>query len=309
MEAETLKNLQRAVDASYVKAVRLMAACRGKIVVTGTGKSGLIAQKIAATLASTGSAAHYIHPNDGLHGDIGAIKRGDVVLTIGKSGESAELNDLLPAVKRLKCALIALTSNRRSTLAKSADVVVYIPVKQEACLLDLVPTNSTTAALAVGDALAVTLMELKGFDAKHFARLHPGGQLGRRLTLLVSDVMHSGKDHPVVRENATPARMLKELTQKHLGAVNVVDKRGRFVGLITDYDLRSILERDVSLSTLSLHGIMNRKPTTIAPFALAVDAMQMMIKRKKPFAVLPVVDKKRRAVGIVHLHDIRRSGL
>lgn len=309
LEARTLQRVREAVDGSYARAVRMIAACKGKVIVTGTGKSGLIGQKIAGTLASTGTPALFLHPADALHGDLGTVQRGDLVLALGKSGESAELNGLLTALKRMGVPVIAMTGNPRSTLARGAALTLSVPVAEEACPLNLAPTCSTTAALAVGDALAIALMKLKGFDRGKFALLHPGGQLGKRLTLTVADVMHSGSDNPVIRMDAPISRMLIEITRHHAGAVSVVDSKGRLKGLVTDYDLRKVLERGEDIRTKAIPQIMNPKPTCARPDQLAAEALDLMLNRKKPFAVLPVVDGKRRAVGMVHLHDLRRNGL
>lgn len=309
LEADCLRTLSRSVNGDFTRAVGLMAACRGKVIVTGIGKSGLIAQKIAATLASTGTPALYLHPAEGLHGDIGLAQAHDLVLAIGKSGESAELNAILPALKRLKIKVIVVTAAADSTLGRSADVKLITPVAQEACPLNLAPTCSTTAALAVGDALAVALMKLRGFRAEQFARLHPGGQLGKRLTLQVADLMRAGRHNAVVRIDAGVRRMLNEMTLKRAGAVTVVDRRGRLAGLVTDYDVRRALERGLDVRTAAISDIMNPRPTTVSPRTLAVEAAQLMGERPRPFLVLPVVDRRRRPVGLLHLHDIRARGL
>lgn len=309
LEARTLSRVRDAVNGAYARAVKMMAACKGKVIVTGTGKSGLIGQKIAGTLASTGTPALFLHPADALHGDLGTVQRGDLVLAIGKSGESAELNGLLLALKKMGVPVIAMTGNPRSTLARGAALTLAVPVAEEACPLNLAPTCSTTAALAVGDALAVALMKAKKFDRQRFAMLHPGGQLGKRLTLTVADVMYGGKDNPVVRLTAPLSRMLIEITRHHTGAVSVVDAKGRFQGLVTDYDLRKVLERGEDIRSKTIAEIMNPRPTCARPDQLAAEALDLMLNRKKPFAVLPVVDGKRKAVGMVHLHDLRRNGL
>ncbi len=309
LEADTLKLARAAVGKPFADAVRRFAACRGKVIVTGTGKSGLIAQKIAATFASTGTPALYLHPTDCLHGSLGTIQRKDLVFAIGKSGESSELNDMLPALKKLRVPVIALTTNSKSRLARGASIALIVPVREEACPFDLAPTCSTTAALAVGDALAVTLMKLRGFHEKDFAQLHPGGQLGKRLTLTVADIMHAGKNNPTVLADASLHQMLIEITRKHTGAVSVIDRRGKLLGLITDYDLRRLLEKGADIRSKTVLSFMNTRPTCVRPETLAIDAMRLMLERKKPFAVLPVVDAKGKAVGMIHLHDIRKIGL
>lgn len=309
LEAATLTALRKSVDGSFVEAVNLALACRGKIVVTGIGKSGLIAQKIAATLASTGTPAIYLHPADGLHGDIGLVQKHDLILAIGKSGESEELNGILPTLKRLRVKMIVITAIRGSTLGRAADVALITPIEREACPLDLAPTCSTTAAVAVGDALAVALMKLRGFQRHHFALLHPGGQLGRRLTMRVGDVMRSGDHNPVVREDSSMKLMLAEMTAKMAGAVSIVDRKGRLSGLVTDFDVRRVLQAGGNPLTLPIRAVMNPKPTTILADDLAHEAVSLMTERRKPFVVLPVVDRARRPVGIVHLSDLRAKGL
>ncbi len=309
LEAQALKDLRASVDGSYERAVRLMARCRGKVILTGVGKSGLIAQKVAATLTSTGTPAVNLDPAEAKHGGIGLIQRQDLVLAIGKSGESDELNDLLPRLRAIGAKIIAITADPHSTLARAAAVVLVTPVTQEACPLNLVPTCSTTASLAVGDALAVALMKLRNFQTVHFARNHPAGQLGKRLTLTVADVMRQGSSNPVVRENDSVNHMLVELTRQHTGAVSVVDRRGRLKGLITDCDIRRVLEQGRNIQELSLARIMNPRPTVIRPDMLASRAVELMELRRHPFSVLPVADRAGRCLGMIQMHDLRARGL
>lgn len=309
MEAEALKSALKAVNGSYTRAVRLMFGCRGKIIVTGMGKSGLIAQKVAATLASTGSPALYLHPADAMHGDLGTIERRDVVLAFGKSGESDELKALLPALRQIGSKLIAVVTNAQSTLARSADVLVVVPVEREACPLNLAPTSSTTAALAVGDALAVTLMKLKAFKPAHFALFHPGGSLGKRLTLTVADVMRGGQENPLVRPSDSVSRLLTVMTRGRCGAASVVDARGRLLGLITDYDMRRALEKGPGWLGGPIGPIMNPRPSAAFSDTLAYEAAQAM-GGKRPLNVMPVIDRRgRRVVGMLLLHDLRARGL
>ncbi len=308
IEAQALKSARAAVGPAYAKAVELMARCRGKVVVTGVGKSGLVASKIAATLSSTGTPALHLHPAEALHGDIGLVERRDLVLAIGKSGESSELTALLPVLRRLGVKLIAVTAVADSALGKAAAVVLHTPIGREACPLDLAPTASTTAALAVGDALAVALMERRGFTKERFALLHPAGQLGKRLTLRVRDVMRSGQELPAVRADAGLRALISVMTAKHAGAAVVVDGRGRFQGLVTDADLRHAMEKG-GLEGRTVASVMNARPTTIRPDRLAMDAVELMTDRPRPFNVLPVVDAKGRAVGLVQIHDVRKLGL
>jgi arabinose-5-phosphate isomerase len=309
LEARTLAGLERAVDARYAAAVRLLARCRGKVIVTGVGKSGLIAQKIAATLSSTGTPAVHLDPSEALHGGLGLVQKGDVLIAVGKSGESDELNALLPRLRGIGAKIVALTANPSSTLARAAALVLLTPVEAEACPHNLAPTCSTTAALAAGDAIAVALMGVRGFGRDHFALNHPAGRLGRRLTLKVSDIMRGGEDNPIVRAKASTSEMFVELTRKRAGAVSVVDARGRLIGLITDYDIRRCLEKGLDIRKLPVADIMNRRPTTILPTALAARAVEIMEGRKNPFNVLPVVDARGRSVGMIQIHDLRARGL
>ena len=309
LEAKTLSGLARAADVRYARAVRLLLNCRGKAIVTGVGKSGLIAQKIAATLSSTGTPAVHLDPTEALHGGLGLVQKGDVLIAVGKSGESDELNALLPRLRALGVKVVALTANPHSTLAKAAALVLETPVETEACPHNLAPTCSTTAALAAGDALAVAVMKRRGFGRDLFALNHPGGRLGRRLTLTVADVMRGGEDNPVVRAGLSAGAMLVELTRKRAGAVSVVDARGRLTGLITDYDIRRCLEKGLDIRKLPVARIMNRRPTTIGPAALAARAVEIMEGRKNPFNVLPVVDARGRSVGMIQIHDLRARGL
>lgn len=309
LEADALRTTARAVGPAYARALGLMLACKGKVIVTGIGKSGIVAQKIAATLASTGTPALPLHPAEAMHGDFGMIEARDLLLAIGKSGESAELNALLPELKRMKIRIIAVTAAPRSTLARAADVVLETPVAREACPLDLAPTCSTTAALAVGDALAVTLMRQRGFRREQFARLHPGGQLGRRLRLRVSDVMRSGPDLPLVRTSSSASDAIVEITRQHAGACLVAAQDGRLAGLVTDFDIRRAVERGADIRRLGARDIMNPRPTVVSSDAMAVEAVSLMEDRAQPFNVLPVVDRRGRAVGIVQVHDLRALGL
>lgn len=309
LEAGALRRVRDAMDGSYAKAVQLLARCKGKVIVTGVGKSGLIGQKIAATLTATGTPAIYLHPAEGMHGDLGIVQKNDMVLAIGKSGESDELNGILPSIRQIGAPIIALTANAQSTLARAAAIVLLTPIEAEACPLNLSPTCSTTVALAVGDALAIALMKLRGFKKEEFVLLHPGGRLGKRLTLRVADIMRHGKENPAIAVTATTSRMLIEMTEKRAGAVSVVDPKGRLVGLVTDYDIRRHLENGENVLSKKIADLMNPKPVRIRSERLAVEAVAMMIERKSPFLVMPVVDAKGKAIGMIHLHDIRARGL
>jgi arabinose-5-phosphate isomerase len=309
LEARALRRLETAVDARSATAVDWMAACRGKVVLTGIGKSGLVAQKIAATLSSTGTPAFFLDAAEALHGGLGVISRSDLVIALGKSGESDELNALLPALRARKVRLIAITANVRSTLAKSADLVLETPIEAEACPLNLAPTTSTTVAMALGDALAVALMHRRGFKPEHFAANHPGGRLGKRLHLRVRDVMRAGADNPTVPVGASARELLSRITRLQAGAATIVDARGKLVGLVTDYDLRRALAAGGDVLSRPIRAIMNPKPTTIRPDALAAEAIEIMEDRTNPFNVLPVVDARGRSVGLIQVHDLRARGL
>ncbi len=309
LEARALRRLEAAVDARCATAVDWMRACRGKVVLTGIGKSGLVARKIAATLSSTGTPALFLDAAEALHGGLGVVARADLVIALGKSGESDELNAILPALRARKVRLIAITANPRSTLARAADLVLETPIDEEACALNLAPTSSTTAAMALGDALAVALMKRRGFKSEHFAANHPAGRLGKRLTLRVRDVMRAGAENPVVRLNASASELVSTITRLRAGATSIVDARGRLVGLVTDNDLRRALAAGGDVFKRPIASVMNPKPTTIRPDALAMEAIELMEDRSTPFNVLPVVDARGRAVGLVQVHDLRARGL
>lgn len=293
------------------RAVELLASCTGKVVTVGIGKSGHVAQKIAATLTSTGTAAVFLHPSDALHGGIGMIKAEDVVVVLSNSGETYELLELLPHLKQKAGALIAVVGNLQSTLAQRADVALDASVDREACPLNLAPTTSTTVALAIGDALAMTLMRAKQFQAEDFALNHPAGRLGKRLTLKVSDLMHARECGPAVRRDATLLEVVRAIGDGGLGAVNVVDDEGRLVGIITDGDVRRTLQKGrlADLESLRAAGVMTPDPVVVVPETMAYAALRLMEDRPSQISVLPVVDGARRCVGMLRLHDVIRSGL
>lgn len=293
------------------RVVHLLAACKGKIVILGVGKSGIISQKIAATMTSTGSAAVYLHPSDALHGGIGIINSDDVVMILSNSGETDEIIGMLPYLKRREVPIIALVGNLNSTLARRADAVIDGSVDQEACPLNLAPTTSTTVALALGDALAMTLMQVKGLTPDDFAINHPAGRLGKRLTLRVADLMHSGADNPKIRADAIWVEIVKGISEGGLGAVNVIDEAGHLAGIITDGDLRRAIQRldHSSLASLNCEEIMTRNPVVADPELLAYDALRLMEDRPSQISVLPVVNGDKVCIGIIRLHDIVRSGL
>jgi arabinose-5-phosphate isomerase len=293
------------------RVVQLLAECEGKVVILGVGKSGIIAQKIAATMTSTGSAAIHLHPSDALHGGIGIINSDDVVMILSNSGETDEIIGMLPYLKHRQVPIIALVGNLNSTLARRADAVIDGSVDQEACPLNLAPTTSTTVALALGDALAMTLMRVKGLTPEDFASNHPAGQLGKRLTLKVADLMHGGPDNPTIKLGALWVEIVKGISDGGLGAVNVVSDGGQLVGIVTDGDLRRAIQRrdPASLQNLKCDEIMSKDPVVAGPDLLAYDALRLMEDRSSQISVLPVVNGDRVCVGLIRLHDIVRSGL
>jgi len=307
VEARALTALRERLDAGFVRAVELLLACRGKVVVTGVGKSGIVCRKIAATLSSTGTPAFFLHAGEGNHGDLGTLVRGDVLLAVSNSGETAEVLGLLPAARRLGIPLVAVCGNADSSLARGADAVLDVSVPEEACPLNLAPTASTTATMAMGDALAIALLEERGFSAEDFALLHPAGALGRRL-LRVEDVMHRGGDVPLVGAGASLKDTLVEITSKRLGVTGVVDAAGALLGVITDGDLRRGLERAEDIRTLTARDLMTASPKTIAGSALAAEAVAAM-ERHAITSLFILADGSRRPAGVIHLHDLLRAGI
>jgi arabinose-5-phosphate isomerase len=306
IEAQALTALAQRIDGSFSAACRTILACQGRVVATGMGKSGHIARKIAATLASTGTPAFYVHPGEAGHGDLGMITDADVVLALSYSGESDEVLMVLPVLKRQGNPLISMTGRPGSTLAREADIHLDVSVPAEACPLDLAPTSSTTATLAMGDALAVALLEARGFTADDFARSHPAGSLGRRLLLHITDVMHGGDDVPCVSQDASLSEALVEMSRKRLGMTAVVDAQGRLVGLFTDGDLRRTLDNPaLDIRQAGIAEVMTRQPKTIGADQLAVEAARMMETYK--ISGLIVVDGEQRPVGALNIHDLLRA--
>ncbi len=306
IEADALAALAARLDARFDDTVRLIAERRGKVVVCGMGKSGHVARKIAATLASTGTPAFFLHAAEALHGDLGMLERQDLVLCVSNSGETPEILDLVPHVKRLGLPLVALTGRSASTLARAADALLDVSVAEEACPMGLAPTASTTAALAMGDALAVALLEHRGFRPEDFAALHPAGTLGRKL-LRVSDLMHVGDEVPRVRLGSSMADVLLEMTAKRLGVTAVVDDGDTLVGVVTDGDLRRALASGGDVLARDLATVMGRRPKTIDADALAALAVTTM--ERHAITVLFVVDRDRRPAGVIHMHDLLRAGV
>lgn len=309
IEGEAILRLRERLDESFIKAVNIIMGCTGKVIVTGIGKSGLVSQKIASTLACTGTPAFFLHPAEGVHGDIGMISRQDVVVAVSNSGETDELIRILPTVKRLGLQLVVLTGKTDSMLAKYGDVVLDVGVREEACSLGLVPTASTAATMAMGDALAIAVLERRGFRAEDFAELHPGGALGKKLLLRVEDIMHVRDAVPCVQEDDSMSIVLIEMTSKGLGVTAVTDSAGGFLGVITDGDLRRGLERERDLLSMRAGDIMTRSPKTIAKVDLAARALQVMEQHAITSLFILAEGDSKRIEGVVHLHDILRAGI
>ncbi len=307
IEAEAVQALASRIDQDFVAACQYILACSGRVVVIGMGKSGHIGNKIAATLASTGSPAFFVHPGEASHGDLGMITSSDVVLALSNSGETHEIVTILPLIKRMGAPLISMTGKAESTLAREADVNLDVGVAKEACPLDLAPTASTTAALVMGDALAIALLEARGFTAEDFALSHPGGSLGRRLLLHVQDIMHTGDQIPVVRQDAALRDALMEMTAKGLGMTAIVDSDGRPVGIFTDGDLRRCLDGGMDIHQATVTEVMTRGGRRIEPDRLAAEALNVMEEMK--INALLVVDRDSRLCGALNMHDLLRAGV
>ncbi|MEN3044187.1 MAG: KpsF/GutQ family sugar-phosphate isomerase [Candidatus Hydrothermales bacterium] len=307
LEAEGIKRIINLLDVEFARAVELILNTKGKLIVTGLGKSGIVGKKIAATFTSTGTPAMYLHPSESLHGDLGVVSETDTAFFISKSGQTEELQILLPFFKRKNIPIISLTANRESDLAKDSDVVLYVPVDKEACPYDLAPTVSTTVFLAIGDALAIVVMEQKSFKAEDFAALHPGGVIGKRFWLKVKDMMVKDKDVPIVHKDSPMKDVIIEMTQKR-GITSVVDDDGKVVGVITDGDLRRLLEKSwEKIFTYRAHEIMTTNPKIIGPNALAYTAARKMEEYK--ITALIVVDEENKPIGVIHLHDLMKANV
>jgi len=306
-EAEAVSALAGEINDNFVRACQLMLQCKGRVVVTGMGKSGHIAGKIAATLASTGTPAFFVHPGEASHGDLGMITQQDVVLALSNSGETGEVLTILPIIKRIDVPFIAMTGNPESSLAKFATVHLNVAVAEEACPLGLAPTSSTTAALVMGDALAVSLLEVKGFTRDDFALSHPGGSLGKRLLLMVSDIMHSGDEIPLVQEVASVTEALLEMTEKKLGMTAVIDQQRQVLGVFTDGDLRRMLGRNLDVHDSKIVDVMTTACEVIRANILAAEAMKIM--QQKKINALLVVGEDNKLVGALNMHDLVRAGI
>ena len=309
-EAEAILKLIDRLDTSFEDAVNLISCSSGRVILTGMGKSGHIAKKVSATMASTGTPSFFLHPAEGIHGDLGMVTAQDVIIAYSNSGETGEILNIIPSVKRIGAKMIAVVGNVNSTLAKNSDVVLYAGAEKEADNLGLAPTSSTTAALALGDALAVTLMEKMHFTADNFAVFHPGGSLGRRLLLTVEMVMHKGDNNPVIPENSSIKDALFAMTDKGLGAVSVIDENYMLQGLMTDGDVRRGLEKGINFLSLPVKEGMTKKPIVITPDKLAAEALHLMEKHvPHPITVLPVADNNGKSVGMIHITDLLRQGV
>lgn len=309
MEAETLATVADRLGGEFDRAVDLLATCRGKVVLTGMGKSGLVCRKIAATLVSTGTPAFFLHPAEGVHGDLGILARGDVVIAASNSGETEELVELLPVIRRLNLQVVAITGNAKSTLATRAAVVLHVPVEREACPLNLAPMASTTATLALGDALAAALIERKGFTAEDFAQFHPAGSLGRQLTLTVDDLMRGENAIPRVRLETPMRQALFEITGKGLGFTGVFDEEDRLAGILTDGDLRRLIERVDRFLELPAQEAMTPNPKRVPTGTLAVEALRLMERHAITSLFVTDVRDEGKVSGVVHIHDLVRAGL
>ena len=310
MEAEAILELVPRIDENFAAAVSLILECQGRTVITGMGKSGLIGRKMAATLASTGTPSFYLHPAEGIHGDLGMVTAADVVIALSNSGETGEVLNILPSLRRIGAKIIAMVGNANSTLGKNADVILDVGVSKEACPLGLAPTSSTTAALAYGDALALALLKKHNFTASQFAIFHPGGSLGRKLLLTVGNIMHKGDENPTVLADTTVQDALFVITDKGLGAVSVVDENGIMQGVLTDGDIRRGLSKGVDFLQRPVRELMTANPKTITQDKLAAQALHLMESNKpKPITVLPVLDENRKVIGLLHMTDLVRQGV
>ena len=310
IETDALQKLLSRIDDEFEAAARAILDCKGRVIVSGIGKSGHVGQKIAASLASTGTPSFFMHPAEAFHGDLGMVTQNDIVLAISNSGETNEMINILPVIRRIGAKIIALCGRRDSTLGKNADFFIDAGVEKEACPLGLAPTASTTAALAMGDALAMALLAARNFTEQDFAVFHPGGSLGRKLLLTVENVMRSGEDNPIIEAGRTAKEALFIMTSTGVGATSVVDAKGKFIGLVTDGDVRRCLANGPEFLNEPVEHFMTRNPETIAKDKLAASALSLMEKHQpRPITVLPVVDEQGMPLGIVHLTDLLRQGV
>ena len=309
IEIEGLALLKARINTSVKIAVETIFDCRGKVILTGMGKSGLVAKKIASTMSSVGTPAIFLHPAEGMHGDLGIIGPDDVVIAIGKSGESSELNGVLPSIKNVGAKIIGIMGDGNSTLARYSNVIINIGDIEEACPFNMAPTTSSTVIMVLGDAIAVALMKMRGFKLSDYARLHPGGQIGKRLTMIVADIMLKGDDNPLINISGSVKDCIFAISKKQSGAVSVVDDNGMLMGLVTDYDIRKHLEREENVFSMEIAEIMNSKPISIYDDEKAFSALKIMQERERPITVLPVTNRENIVVGMLRMHDLVREGL
>jgi arabinose-5-phosphate isomerase len=309
IEMKGLSLLREQIDSSVKSAVEIIFNCSGKVILTGMGKSGLVAKKIASTMSSVGTPAIFMHPAEGMHGDLGIIGADDVVIAIGKSGESTELNGVLPSVKNVGAKIIGVMGEADSTLARYSDIIINIGNIEEACPFNMAPTTSSTVTMVLGDAMAVALMKMRGFDLADYALLHPGGQIGKRLTMMVSDIMLKGSNNPIVNISDSVKNCISEISRKLAGAVSVVDNDGALMGLVTDYDIRKHLEKEENIFSMEIEDIMNGKPVFIYDDEKAFSALKIMQERERPITILSVLNRKNLVVGMLRMHDLIKEGL
>ena len=307
IESDSIRRLISRINKDFEKAVNLIFACRGRVVVTGMGKAGLVGQKISATLASTGTPSLWLHSAEAIHGDIGRVKNEDIVFAISNSGETEEIIKLIPHIKKIGARLIAMTGNIRSTLSKNSNALLDVSIKEEACPLGLAPMASTTTMLAMGDALCAALMEKRGFKRSDFAFLHPGGSLGKQLLLKIEDIMRKGAQNPIVKENARVKHVLLKITAARAGSATVVDAEGKLKGIFTDGDLRRHLEEDPDLSKRKVKDVMTKRPKALKKGCLAVEALRILQEYR--IDEIPIVDERGRAIGLVDVQDLLKAGL
>jgi len=307
IESKAVAGLKKRINKEFVNIVDYLCKINGRVIVTGMGKPGFIAQKISATLSSTGTPSLYLHPAEALHGDLGRVTKDDCILAFSNSGETEEIVKLLPIIKKIGAKLVSFVGNTRSTLARNSDFVIDTSVEKEACSLGLAPTASTTAMLAMGDALAIALLDKKGFKEKDFALYHPGGILGKRLLLRVEDIMRKGRDNPIVKEDTKVKKVLVAITRARAGSASIVDKKGRLKGIFTDGDLRRHIDKDSRITEKKVKLVMTKNPTTIKKDQLAAEAFQVL--KSKKIDEIPVVDDKDRPVGLLDVQDLLKAGL
>jgi arabinose-5-phosphate isomerase len=309
IEMKGLSLLKEKVNTAVKNAVETIFSCKGKVILTGMGKSGLVAKKIASTMSSVGTPAIFMHPAEGMHGDLGIIGADDVVIAIGKSGESSELNGVLPSIKNVGAKIIGVMGEANSTLAEYSDIIIDLGNIEEACPFNMAPTTSSTVTMVLGDAMAVALMKMREFDLADYALLHPGGQIGKRLTMMVSDVMLKGSNNPIINISDSVKNCISEISRKLAGAVSIVNNDGNIMGLVTDYDIRKHIEKEENIFSMQIKDIMNPNPTFVYEDEKAFSALKIMQEREKPITILSVLDRKNIVVGMLRMHDMVKEGL